>query len=164
MTKDAGPSPDTTICLSRNQIDAALPRVEKGLQQYLWLQSRVDGSNDFAADAEFRRRFNHFYRVRRATPWQNEFYGLMDRAKQERLEFPAVLRLLYEATNRYEASFASKLVATLDPSNAVIDRVVLKNLGLRLPTSRSPDREARICKVHAQLILLFSAPTWARTR
>jgi hypothetical protein len=38
----------------------------------------------------------------------------MGRARRENLQFPAVLRALHTATNRYEASFASKLVATLD--------------------------------------------------
>jgi hypothetical protein len=93
-----------TIYLNRAQINSALPLVEKGLQQYLWLQSKVGGSNDFHEDAEFRRRFNHFYRVRRATSWQEVFYSLMGRAKSEQLEFPEILGLLQEATNRYEAS------------------------------------------------------------
>jgi len=101
-----------TITLTRKQIDAALPKVEQGLEQYLWLQGKIVGQNTFHQDTEFRRKYNHFYRVRRGTAWQDAFYGLMERAKREQLQFHVVLDLLHQATNRYEASFASKLIAT----------------------------------------------------
>ncbi len=146
-----------TISLSHAQMDAALPRVGKGLQQYLWLQSRVAETSDFDQDAEFRRRYNRFYRVRYAPAWQETFYGLMARAKREELQFHAILDVLHKATNRYAASFASKLVATVDPSKPVIDAFVLKNVGLRLPAFTATDRAAQICKVHSELISLFSA-------
>src|SRR6186997_1843833 len=103
------------IELTPRQIDAALAGASGGLRQYEWLQSRVAEQDNFEQDPEFRRRFNRFYRVRRGREWQDTFYGLMGRGKGERLEFRAVLDALHEATNRYEASFASKLVATLDP-------------------------------------------------
>ena len=86
----------------------------------------------------------------------------MMRARRERLEFPAVLDLLHQATGRYEASFTSKLLATLNPSLPVIDSVVLRNVGLRVPYSRSSDRAAGICRVHNQLSILFDG--FLRTR
>ena len=110
-----------TIDLSPGQIDAALAQASEGLRQYERLQSRVTAQSDFDQDPRFRRAFNRFYRVRRGREWQDTFYGLMRRAKKEGLEFRAVLLALHSATNRYEASFASKLVATLDPSKPVID-------------------------------------------
>ncbi|WP_417069215.1 hypothetical protein [Niveibacterium terrae] len=144
------------IQLSTAQIDAALPRVDAGLKQYLWIQSKVN-IEPFLEDGEFRRRYNHFYRVRRGAAWQNEFYSLMARAKREQLQFHLVLDLLREATGRYEASFASKLIATLQPSKPVIDSVVLRNLGLRLPLPTAPDRVSKIVKIHAELERLFAA-------
>ena len=56
----------------------------------------------------------------------------------------------------YEASFASKLVATLDPSQPVIDAFVLQNLGLRLPAYGASNRAGRICEVHRTLVAAFS--------
>jgi hypothetical protein len=53
-----------TINLTKTQIDAALPKVAKGLQQYVWLQAMRDAS-DLRSDPLFRRQFNYFYRVRR---------------------------------------------------------------------------------------------------
>ena len=145
------------IQLTIQQIDAAIPNVAEGLEKYLWIQSKVAGPGGFHEDPEFRRRYNHFYRVRRAAAWQDTFYGLMARAKREQLRFHEVLDLLREATTRYEASFASKLFATLNPTNPVIDSVVLKNLHLRLPYASTPDRAAQICKLHNKLASLFAS-------
>jgi hypothetical protein len=145
------------IKLTTQQIKAAIPKVAIGLEQYLWLQSRVARLKGFHDNAEFRRKFNHFYRVRRAVIWQEAFYGLMARAKKEQLQFHAVLDLLRQATTHYEASFASKLFATLNPSAPLIDSVVLKNLGLRLPYASAPDRAAQICKLHQKMVCLFAA-------
>lgn len=140
------------IDLSPPQIDAALERLSDGLARYVWLQSRVAAQDGFEVDPEFRRRYNRFYRVRRGPEWQNVFYNLMARANKEQLDFRAVLLALHSATNRYEASFASKLVATLDASKPVIDAFVLQNVGLRLPISAVPDRFDRICDVYGELI------------
>lgn len=144
------------IDLSPPQIDAALLRVSEGLTRYVWLQSRVAEQSGFEQDPEFRRRYNRFYRVRRGPEWQNAFYNLMARAKSDQLDFRAVLVALHGTTNRYEASFASKLVATLDSSKPVIDAFVLRNVGLRLPASAAPDRFERICNVYHELISIFS--------
>ncbi|MBE3068724.1 MAG: hypothetical protein IMZ66_00650 [Planctomycetes bacterium] len=146
-----------SIKLTTQQIDAAIPKVATGLSQYVWLQARVAGSEAFYNDARFRRRFNHFYRVRRSASWREAFYSLMGRALRQQLQFHAVLDLLREATNRYETSFASKLFATLNPSAPVIDSVVLKNLGLRLPSASAPDRAAAICVLHQKTARLHAA-------
>ncbi len=125
--------------------------------QYLWLQSQVATHGRFSEDLEFRRRFNRFYRVRRAAPWQDVFYRIMSRAKREQLQFQAVLDLLHQATGRLEASFVSKLIATLQPSKPVIDSVVMKNLGLRLPAPSASDRVTKICELHQRLERMFAA-------
>ncbi len=144
------------IHLTPAQIDAALPKVAIGLQQYLWLQSRLQAENALS-DPEFRRRFNHFYRVRRGPSWQNAFYDIMSLAKREHLSFDVVLGLLAQETGRYEASFTSKLIATLDPHKPVIDSVVLKNLGLRLPAARSAARADKLRELYAKIQSLFLA-------
>jgi hypothetical protein len=81
----------------------------------------------------------------------------MDQAKREQLTFDQVIHRLHQATGRYEASFASKLIATLHPSKPIIDSVVLRNLKLRLPLPGSHDRAAKIDALHQQLGNLFVA-------
>lgn len=144
-----------TINLTKTQIDTALPKVAKGLQQYVWLQTKRDAS-DLRSDPLFRRQFNHFYRVRRSKEWQDRFYELLESFKGTKVSFPDVFDALYRATGRCEASFASKLLATLDPNMPVIDSIVLGNLKLRLPPARSKDRVSRIYQLHAKLLACFT--------
>lgn len=138
-----GFGPSMTIRLTKTQIDTALPAVAIGLNKYLWLQTNRDAS-DLRSNPQYKRRFNHFYRVRRGKEWQDHFYSLLETKKGKRVCFSEVLDAMYLATNRYEASFASKLLATVEPSMPVIDSIVLRNLNLRLPASNSKERAARI--------------------
>lgn len=144
-----------TITLTSAEIDAALPMIKKGLGHYLWLQAKRDAC-DLRADPEYRRKFNGFYKVRRGPAWQDRFYDLLERAKGTKPSFAEVLGALREATWRWEASFASKLVATVDPEQPVIDSVVLKNLGLKLPAHGSPNRAERTAHLHRTLVTFFS--------
>src|SRR5260370_6559189 len=98
-----------TLTLTKVQIDTALPRVAEGLHKYLWLQDHRD-SGDLRLNAEYQRRFNHFYRVRRGKKWQECFYALLESKKGTRVDFAEILDALHRSTNRYEASFASKLL------------------------------------------------------
>lgn len=133
------------MCLSftEEQIHAALPKIEKGIKQYIAIRSKLSRPEIFN-DTDFRREFNGYYRVRRNKAWQDSYYSLMARAQRDGLQFKEVAELLYKKTKRYEASFASKLVATLNPALPVIDSFVLKNLGLRLPYPYETDRLQKI--------------------
>lgn len=121
-----------TINLTKAQIDAALPRVAKGLQQYVSLQAMREVS-DLQSEPLFRRQFNHFYRVRRNKEWQDKFYELLENFKGTAVGFPDVFDALYRMTGRHEASFASKLLATLNPDMPVIDSIVLRNFNSGFP-------------------------------
>ena len=145
------------INLSSKQISAAIPNVREGLDKYRWLQRQVGSGGAFHQDLSFRRRFNHFYRVRRGPEWQEHFYELMGSARGKGLTFEFVLNDLRQATSRFEASFSSKLYATINPAAPVIDSIVLRNVGLRLPYVGAADRSARICQVHAALSSIFDA-------
>lgn len=139
------------VRLTRAQIDAALPRIAAGLTQYQWLQQQFAANTHAHEDALFRRRFNHYYRVRRNAAWQAAYFALMGRARQEALEFNAVLDALRLATNRLEASFATKLISTVNPTLPVIDKFVLRNVGLALPAQNTPNRATAIVRVYAAL-------------
>lgn len=118
------------------------------------IAASVPGFHD---DPEFRRRFNAFYRVRRSSAeWQPHFFALMGRARTEGMGFADTLADLHRSTGRVEASFASKLYATLVPTAPVMDAVVLSNLGLKLPTADDPDRLQKIVRVHGELARCFS--------
>lgn len=144
------------IQLDEVAIDKALPLAAAGLKKYCWLQASL-AEADVAHDREFQTKFNAFYRVRRNSAWQSAFYSLLQANKSKRQSFADVLRALHAVTGRVEASFASKLVASVDPDMPVIDAFVLKNLGLRLPRAGPVViRSARIVELHDLIRQIFS--------
>src|ERR1700756_1787179 len=62
-----------------------------------------------------------------------------------------------------EASFASKLVATLDASKPVIDKFVFEHFAMRLPRWGSVDREEKTIELYRELCekyrVLLQSPT-----
>lgn len=145
------------IELDRASIDRVLPLVARGLEQYWQLQSALPITN-VARDRDFQRAFNAFYRVRRDPRWQSSFYRLLEQSKGKRPPFAVVLRTLHRETGRVEASFASKLVATLDPELPLIDRFVLQNLGQRLPTAGRIERRLdRTIDIHEFIRRTYAA-------
>jgi len=144
------------IQLDEAAIERALPLAAAGLKKYCWLQAAL-ATTDVARDREFQTAFNAFYRVRRNPAWQSAFYPLLEQNKAKRQSFAEVLRLLHAATGRAEASFASKLVASVDPDMPVIDAFVLKNLGLPLPRPGPIEvRLARIVALHDRIRQIFA--------
>ena len=102
-----------------------------GLDKYAKIMKRAT-TVDVSCDPEFQREFNGFYRVRRNAEWRKSYYQLFERAKKESYSFGDVVGSLYVYTGSIEASFASKMIATIDPGKPIWDRYVLQNLGLEL--------------------------------
>jgi len=143
--------------LNAELVARALPLVADGLQKYQRIQRELHRC-DVSTNTDFQRWFGGFYRVRRNARWRQQFFTMLEAGKARPTEFVEVLRELQKRTGRIEASFASKLVATLDPSQPVIDSIVLHNLGLALPpVSTSKERRIeRIASLHQQLRDTFS--------
>jgi hypothetical protein len=75
----------------------------------------------------------------------------MQKAKEKGITFRKALSVLRIQTGRIEASFASKLVATLDPTKPVIDKFILHNFSLRLPYYKASSRESKTVDVYDKL-------------
>ena len=108
-----------------------------GLPRYIEIMA---GNPD---KSEFQRMFNGYYKVRRNEDWQKEYYAIFTEAKKnpENYTFERILRKLHEKTRMIEASFSSKMLATIDPSKPIWDQYVLKNLGLQL---KGKDAESKL--------------------
>lgn len=130
-----------------DEIALSLGELAKPIHQYTWIVAEVR-RRDVSSDPEFQRRFNHFWRVRKNAAWRSAFYDLFEASKSDGVEFPTALRRLHERTGTVEASFSSKLVATLDPGRPVLDAFVLKFFGLRLPYPHHSDRLGRTIEVY----------------
>ena len=85
-------------------------------------------------DESFQTKFNDFYRVRRNQEFRKIFYEIFENSRyNQNINFEIVLTLIKNKTNRIEASFASKLIVTINPNLPVLDKFVLRNVNLKLP-------------------------------
>lgn len=91
---------------------------------------------------DFQRAFNGFYRVRRNEAWRQHYYDLFVKAKAGQFTFEQIISELYGLTGNVEASFSSKMLATIDASKPIWDQYVLQNLGLEL-TGRTQEEKLR---------------------
>ncbi len=136
--------------LTKNRLNETLPKIEKGIRKYCWIQDKFLRYN-VSKDQEFQTRYNDFYKVRRNAIWRAYYYELLEMAKVQGITFTRALHILRERTGRIEASFASKLVATIYTNKPVMDRFVLDNFGLRLPYQYTSNRESKTIQIYNQL-------------
>jgi hypothetical protein len=143
------------IPLTKDKINAALPKLSKAVEVYLQLQNDLQQC-DVSTNRQFQKTFNGYYRVRRDAEWQKHFFGLLEKHKHTKVDFETVLVELHEATGIMEASFSSKLVGSIRPELPIIDSNVLGHLTLQLPPTGTENRTAAINQIHQTLIKEFT--------
>ncbi len=134
---------------------------KRGLKQYLAIQRTVF-ITDVSKDQLFQEMFSNFYKVDPVRPleWKKEFFSLFEEYKYKNISFEKIIKLLHNKTKCFEPSFASKLVATVDPKMPVIDSVIIGNLGYTAlyASMRGEDTETRLTsaiELYQQLISDF---------
>lgn len=129
----------------KEQIKEALKKRITGIKIYVDLMDRKNNIDDV-----FRKEYKSFYKMNMARGLAEEFYHEYFRYlaekiqdnKGKQLDFETVLKYFFSKfPNRVEASFSSKLLATVNPNMPVWDKNVLntlKDLGYidRIPRSR----------------------------
>lgn len=108
------------ITLGLTPSDLPVPMLSDGIDKYLAIMGNIDPKN-----ADFKKKFNTFYRVRRNSAWQDAFYKLFDRCVGSCLSFGNALDEMYESTGRIECSFISKMIHTCNINEPIWDQNVL---------------------------------------
>ena len=112
-------------------LQPARQMLERGVRKYLEILERYRSFG--CADARFQRLFTGFFRVRRDEAWRTAYYRLFAKYAGANDGLFLLLWDIHSATGRVEASFASKMLALIDPDRPIWDMYVLKNLGIRPP-------------------------------
>lgn len=137
-------------------VEQILARLQEPVERY---RKTLDGllTRDVSSDKTYRTNFTRFYRLRLPrTECYDHYFNLLERSKhQVDVRFADVLADLQTNTGRIEASFASKLVATVNPQRPVIDRIVLAALGERLPGYWIPNRSEQVIALYERLHTRF---------
>jgi len=137
--------------MRKNKIIEAIEKSKVGIKQYVEIMSLFH-EVDVSTDKSFQRKFNSFYRIRqRSAEWYETYYNYMETHKSKSLDFKDALRYFNMHLSRYEPSFSSKLVATINPNMPVWDQFVLKNIGLKPPAYTSVDKFELAIKTYDQI-------------
>ena len=123
-----------------------------GLPRYIEIMKGDPGTK------EFKRMFNGYYKVRRNMGWQEIYYGVFIEAKKdpEKYSFERILKELYKSTQMIEASFSSKMLATIDSSKPIWDQYVLKNLGFHLK-SKGENRLEKAVELYSKIEIWYDS-------
>ena len=131
--------------------------INKGLSKYLYIMSSLISSNAIVTDLVFQREFNGFYKVRRNAVWRERYYKIFEEKIQNNQNcFENILRAIFEQTGRVEASFSSKMLASIKPSSPIWDSNVLKNLGLSQPKGKGEKKLFNAIQIFHQLELIYN--------
>ena len=89
---------------------------------------------DVSKDEEFQKKFTGFYRIRRSKElFLKKYYAYMESLKGKTVTFEDIIKKVYTFKGSIEASFSSKMLATLNPNMPVWDKYVLANAKIEAP-------------------------------
>lgn len=133
-------------------------KIQTGIIKYQYLRQRLF-ETDVATDREFQRAFNGFFRMgRRTETYYADYYGYLQKHKETGIGFAEALTFLYEKHNRLEMSFVSKMVAIVDPSKPIWDRMVtLGHFGIKAPYANVKDRLEKGIERYSQYCQEYAA-------
>ena len=121
------------------------------IERYAYIITYLPKTN-ISENPEFQKVYNYFFKVRRNEQWRKVYFDIMERAKTNELSFRDIITEIYKKTGRIEASFSSKLLASINPTKPIWDHFVLKNLNIK-PTGKTPvERIENACQIYNVLV------------
>lgn len=131
-------------------IKESLIKKTNGIKSYLYLMEKLHTCN-VSKDVDFIKKYKNFYKMNMAR-LSKEFYDVYfeyleeNKSKIDSINFKDILVYLFKSntSNRIEASFSSKLLATINPNMPVWDKNVLSQLGIQGPKIRKDDKEEQL--------------------
>ncbi len=133
------------------KIQNALYKVEPGMIKYSRIMSKIN-EIDVSKDKIFQKEYNGFYRMRQRKPeYYIDYFEFMEKHKNQDLSYEEVLKHFYDRFGRIEASFSSKLLASINPDMPVWDEFVLQNLQFKKPTQYDKDRLKKTIKLYDRI-------------
>ena len=105
--------------------------------------------------SDFQRTFNGYYRIRRNEEWRQHYYALFCKARDEHYSFGQIITELYQNTGNIEASFSSKMLATIDASKPIWDQYVLQNLGLALTGKTKEEKLQNAVRLYDSIVAWY---------
>ena len=126
-----------------------------GFNKYKQIMERVRNTN-VSSDKDFQRTFNSYYRIRRNEEWQTIFYDLFETIKDSEPSFEQIISGLYKNTGNIEASFSSKMLATINSDMPIWDRYDVHNLCLNVKGKTKEEQLRCTVDLYDQMVRWYS--------
>jgi hypothetical protein len=119
--------------ISYNSSNVNWSKLNDGLIKYNNIMDEVFDV-DVSKNELFQKSFNGFYRIRqRPKVFYTAMYEYIETHKHSQVSFEDVLRYFFDKLGRIEASFSSKVAATINPNLPIWDSIILNHLKLKKP-------------------------------
>ena len=134
------------------EIEKSLPKKETRIEKYVYIMQMLHKC-DVSKSENFRKSYNDFYKMRqRPKEYYDIYFEYLEQQKNNlHITFEDILTYIYKNTGRCEASFSSKLLATINPYKVVWDKNVLSNLFINAPYSNCKNRIEKIISTYNEL-------------
>ena len=126
-----------------------------------YLKTQELHNTNVSTDIEYQKNYNSYYRVRRDRNWLKAYYDFMEIHKTDHdISFEKILREIssvpHNAKNgtikSIEASFASKMLATINPNYPIWDSQVIRALDISIdPTLIGEDKIMAYVEAYTKL-------------
>ena len=132
--------------MTEEKVKTAIENAKKGLEMYISIMELFPNVN-VSRNKDFQSLYNGFYKIRHDNQkFYNGYFSFMEEHRSNIPSFTETLNYLYKF-GRLESSFASKLLATINPELPVWDKFILKHFGLEKPSTKMI-KEARIIQAN----------------
>ena len=142
-----------------NPKEAMLQSLHDACSFHLYKRT-LDLTKNIAEDMDYQKNFTNYYRVRRDNGWLQEFYKFFEENKNNKeITFEKIIRHLSNVEHKVkqtskkptgkaktvEASFASKMLATINPNHPIWDSQVLRCLNIKIDDTLDYDSKINKC-------------------
>ena len=120
----------------------------------------LDLTKGIDEDEKYQKNFNNYYRVRKDESWLQEFYKFFEENKNNKeITFAEIIQHISNVEHKVkqtsknptgkaktvEASFASKMLATINPNHPIWDSQVLRYLNIKIDDTLDYDSKIEKC-------------------
>ncbi len=119
----------------------------------------ISSNSSLENNMEFRHTFTKFYKLnlrRNSEEWTDKYFALMQEYRLKDCSYKDILLELNKFSDAVEASFASKLLHTINPTFPILDSKVLGALGFKVYHPYKTDKCLRIydeiCSWYAEFL------------
>lgn len=142
--------------INLEEIKQSLPKIRIGVDKYINIMDKLNSCN-VSENMDFQKSYNGFYKIRQRKPeFYKSYYDYMESKKNINVTYSDIVTHFYNQFNRIEASFSSKLLATINPNMPVWDSIVLKNLGLKPPAYYKANRLENVISLYCEIVNWYS--------